>query len=48
LFFQSRDGAFLAIAAWLDETYPLDKAPEAYDRMMGGKARFRVVLETRA
>src|SRR5207245_10525246 len=26
-------------------SYPLDKAPEAYDRMMSGKARFRVVLE---
>jgi D-arabinose 1-dehydrogenase-like Zn-dependent alcohol dehydrogenase len=28
----------------MNETYPLDKAPEAYDRMMSGKARFRVVL----
>jgi D-arabinose 1-dehydrogenase-like Zn-dependent alcohol dehydrogenase len=27
------------------ERYPLDKAAEAYDRMMSGKARFRVVLE---
>jgi D-arabinose 1-dehydrogenase-like Zn-dependent alcohol dehydrogenase len=27
------------------ETYSLDRAPEAYDRMMSGKARFRVVLE---
>ena len=26
------------------ERYPLEKAPEAYDRMMSGKARFRVVL----
>jgi D-arabinose 1-dehydrogenase-like Zn-dependent alcohol dehydrogenase len=26
------------------ETYPLDRAPEAYARMMSGKARFRVVL----
>lgn len=26
------------------ETFPLDKAPEAYDRMMSGKARFRVVI----
>ena len=26
------------------ETYPLDRAAEAYDRMMSGKARFRVVL----
>ncbi|MBN9663350.1 MAG: alcohol dehydrogenase catalytic domain-containing protein [Acidobacteria bacterium] len=32
----------------LIEKYPLDKAAEAYDRMMGGKARFRVVLETGA
>ncbi|HEX6544657.1 MAG TPA: alcohol dehydrogenase [Bryobacteraceae bacterium] len=30
------------------ETYSLDRAPEAYDRMMSGKARFRVVLETGA
>ena len=30
------------------ERYPLDRAAEAYDRMMSGKARFRVVLETRA
>jgi D-arabinose 1-dehydrogenase-like Zn-dependent alcohol dehydrogenase len=26
------------------ETYPLEQAAEAYDRMMSGKARFRVVL----
>jgi len=26
------------------ETYPLDQAPQAYERMMSGKARFRVVL----
>jgi alcohol dehydrogenase/propanol-preferring alcohol dehydrogenase len=26
------------------ETYPLARAAEAYDRMMSGKARFRVVL----
>jgi D-arabinose 1-dehydrogenase-like Zn-dependent alcohol dehydrogenase len=30
------------------ELYPLDKAPEAYDRMMSGKAIFRVVLQTGA
>lgn len=29
----------------LIETYPLEKAAEAYERMMSGKARFRVVLE---
>jgi D-arabinose 1-dehydrogenase-like Zn-dependent alcohol dehydrogenase len=28
------------------ETYPLDHAAEAFDRMMSGKARFRVVLTT--
>ena len=26
------------------ETYPLEKAGEAYERMMSGKAEFRVVL----
>jgi D-arabinose 1-dehydrogenase-like Zn-dependent alcohol dehydrogenase len=30
----------------LIEKYPLERAAEAYDRMMSGKARFRVVLET--
>jgi alcohol dehydrogenase len=25
--------------------FPLDRAAEAYDRMMSGKARFRVVLQ---
>jgi D-arabinose 1-dehydrogenase-like Zn-dependent alcohol dehydrogenase len=28
----------------MNEVYPLEKAGEAYDRMMSGKARFRVVL----
>jgi D-arabinose 1-dehydrogenase-like Zn-dependent alcohol dehydrogenase len=28
----------------MTETYPLERAAEAYDRMMSGKARFRVVL----
>lgn len=32
----------------LIEKYPLDRAAEAYERMMNGKARFRVVLETGA
>jgi len=32
----------------LIEKYPLARAAEAYDRMMSGKARFRVVLETGA
>jgi len=26
------------------ETFPLDQAAAAYDRMLSGKARFRVVL----
>lgn len=30
----------------MNEPYPLERAPEAYDRMMSGKARFRVVLTT--
>lgn len=30
--------------ASMNEIYPLEKAQEAYDRMMSGKARFRVVL----
>ncbi len=30
------------------ETYPLERAAEAYERMMSGKARFRVVLTTNA
>lgn len=28
----------------MNEAYPLERAAEAYDRMMSGKARFRVVL----
>jgi D-arabinose 1-dehydrogenase-like Zn-dependent alcohol dehydrogenase len=31
----------------MNETYPLDRVAEAYDRMMSGKARFRVVLTIR-
>jgi len=30
----------------MNELFPLDRAAEAYDRMMSGKARFRVVLTT--
>jgi D-arabinose 1-dehydrogenase-like Zn-dependent alcohol dehydrogenase len=30
----------------MNEAYPLESAAEAYDRMMSGKARFRVVLTT--
>lgn len=29
----------------MNEVYPLERAPEAYERMMSGKARFRVVLK---
>ena len=28
----------------MNEIFPLEKAAEAYERMMSGKARFRVVL----
>jgi D-arabinose 1-dehydrogenase-like Zn-dependent alcohol dehydrogenase len=28
----------------MNEIYPLEQAQAAYDRMMSGKARFRVVL----
>jgi len=30
----------------MNETFPLERASEAFDRMMSGKARFRVVLTT--
>ena len=30
----------------MNEVFPLDRASEAYDRMMSGKARFRAVLVT--
>jgi len=29
----------------MNEVYPLERAAEAYERMMSGKARFRVVLD---
>ena len=32
----------------MNEVFPLERAAEAYDRMMSGGARFRVVLETGA
>jgi D-arabinose 1-dehydrogenase-like Zn-dependent alcohol dehydrogenase len=40
--------AFSAMAGVrsMNETYPLEKAKDAYERMMSGKARFRVVLVT--
>lgn len=50
----SRDSeATLTFSALTDvrpmiERFPLERAAEAYDRMMSGKARFRVVLETGA
>ena len=28
----------------MNEIYPLERVAEAYDRMMSGKARFRIVL----
>jgi D-arabinose 1-dehydrogenase-like Zn-dependent alcohol dehydrogenase len=28
----------------MNETFPLERVAEAYDRMMSGKARFRAVL----
>jgi len=28
----------------MNESYPLEQASEAYERMLSGKARFRVVL----
>jgi D-arabinose 1-dehydrogenase-like Zn-dependent alcohol dehydrogenase len=28
----------------MNESFPLDRAAEAYDHMLSGKARFRVVL----
>jgi D-arabinose 1-dehydrogenase-like Zn-dependent alcohol dehydrogenase len=28
----------------MNETFPLERASDAYDRMMSGNARFRVVL----
>jgi D-arabinose 1-dehydrogenase-like Zn-dependent alcohol dehydrogenase len=30
----------------MNEVYPLERAADAYDRMMSGEARFRVVLTT--
>jgi D-arabinose 1-dehydrogenase-like Zn-dependent alcohol dehydrogenase len=29
----------------MNEAFPLDRATEAYERMLSGKARFRVVLD---
>jgi len=52
---EPQDGARRSIAGWpsfsvltgvrsMNELLPLDRAGEAYDRMMSGKARFGVVL----
>jgi alcohol dehydrogenase/propanol-preferring alcohol dehydrogenase len=30
----------------MNEVFPLDRVAEAYERMISGKARFRVVLAT--
>ena len=30
----------------MNEVFPLEKVADAYERMIGGKARFRVVLTT--
>jgi D-arabinose 1-dehydrogenase-like Zn-dependent alcohol dehydrogenase len=32
----------------MTEVYPLEKAAEAFERMMSGKARFRAVVTTGA
>jgi len=40
------DFSLLAGVQSMNEVYPLEKAPEAYDRMMSGAARFRAVLQT--
>jgi D-arabinose 1-dehydrogenase-like Zn-dependent alcohol dehydrogenase len=40
------DFSLLTGVAAMTEVYPLERAAEAYERMMSGKARFRVVLTT--
>jgi D-arabinose 1-dehydrogenase-like Zn-dependent alcohol dehydrogenase len=40
------DFSVLSAIRPLIETYPLERATDAYERMMSGKARFRVVLVT--
>ena len=40
------DFSVLAGVRAMTETFPLERAVEAYERMMSGKARFRVVLTT--
>jgi D-arabinose 1-dehydrogenase-like Zn-dependent alcohol dehydrogenase len=41
---KEKSGCHLKRTGNLIETLPLEKAPEAYARMMDGKARFRLVL----
>jgi D-arabinose 1-dehydrogenase-like Zn-dependent alcohol dehydrogenase len=41
---KEKSGCHLKRTRNLIETLSLEKAPEAYARMMDGKARFRVVL----
>jgi D-arabinose 1-dehydrogenase-like Zn-dependent alcohol dehydrogenase len=42
------DFSVLSTIRPLIETYPLERASDAYERMMSGRARFRVVLTTDA
>jgi propanol-preferring alcohol dehydrogenase len=45
---ENEDNLGLAVAHGIrpmNEVMPLEEAPAAYDRMMSGKARFRVVLQ---
>ena len=46
LMFGPGDFSVLAGVRSMNEVFPLEHVAEAYDRMMGGKARFRVVLTT--
>jgi D-arabinose 1-dehydrogenase-like Zn-dependent alcohol dehydrogenase len=41
---ETLDFSVLSGVRSMNESYPLERAAEAYDRMMSGKARFRVVL----
>jgi D-arabinose 1-dehydrogenase-like Zn-dependent alcohol dehydrogenase len=44
---RGRDKEVLArsLGAHMNEVFPLEQTQAAYDRMMSGKARFRVVLK---
>jgi D-arabinose 1-dehydrogenase-like Zn-dependent alcohol dehydrogenase len=39
------EGALTGVQS-MNEVFPLERAAEAYERMMSGTARFRVVLTT--